>query len=414
MNNHSAGDQGIIRIAYGSIPKDGGTYTFYQNLRSGLLEHKIELYCVSIGKQECMLWNPRFADDGCISLANDIDDRKLQAQTFEEWSRSMGIQLVMPMNSIAMHCAIPHLSSDIRVISRVADAIDLGYKIATNNLNRLSKIVATTPKHVDDLSSKYSIDQNLIVLIPHGIDPKPYDLTSIQKSNHRSTIRLGFLGRLEHNQKGVLYLPSIVKNLVQAGVEHELYIAGAGFDEERLRRLLEEESMGSRVELVGRIEKTEIPDFLRDIDIFLFPSRFEGFGFTLIEAMMAGCVPVASEIAGLTSFIIQNGNTGILCPIGDTRAFADAIRHLSENRDLLEKMGKASALDARERFTQTRMVDEYYALINQVIKQPLAQNLPRNWADFEIPKFFSNTWRGWIPRPVKNLVRNLMHRNIYR
>lgn len=85
--NNGAGDQGIIRIAYGSIPKDGGTYTFYQHLRSGLIQRKIELYCVSTGVQECSLWNTKFADNGCISLTPNCDDRKLQAQAFDEWCK---------------------------------------------------------------------------------------------------------------------------------------------------------------------------------------------------------------------------------------------------------------------------------------------------------------------------------------
>ncbi len=55
-----------VVVAFGTVPKDGGTFTFYRNLRGPLLAHGIDLHCVSVGAREAKLWDRAFADDGCV------------------------------------------------------------------------------------------------------------------------------------------------------------------------------------------------------------------------------------------------------------------------------------------------------------------------------------------------------------
>jgi glycosyltransferase involved in cell wall biosynthesis len=401
-------ESGNIRIAYGSIPKDGGTFTFYRRLREGLPAHHIEMFCISTGRQECSLWNADYADDGCVRLLADCDDRKLQAQAFVEWCVKNGIHIVIPMNSVAIHCALPYLPSGVHVVSRVADGVDLGYRIATDGLTRLSKIIATTPRHKTDLVQKYAIDEKLITMIPHGIDPAPYDLVVSERKYHAPRIRLGFLGRLEHNQKGVLYLPKIVKSLAKARIDYVLRIAGTGIDERRLRKMLRQEIAEGKVEMVGRIRSQSVPDFLGSVDVFLFPSRFEGFGFVLLEALMAGCVPIVSEIHDLTDFIVIAGRTGCVCPIGDTKAFTHSVIRLANDRELLKQMSGEASSDARQRFNQERMVDDYVLLLNSLGTPP--DSGVADWADFQLPSVFRNSWHRYIPRPIKNFLRSFLYR----
>ena len=62
------------------------------------------------------------------------------------------------------------------------------------------------------------------------------------------------------------------------------------------------------------------------------PSRFEGFGFSLIEAMAAGCVPIVSRIHGVTDWIVEDGKTGFVCGIDKPREFAERLIQLSKDR----------------------------------------------------------------------------------
>ncbi len=118
-----------IKFAFGSVPKDGGTFTFYRNLRPCLMERGIDLQCVSVGKHDADLWDPAFVDDGCVLLAERETDVKTVAMAFSEWCISNHVAIFIGINSRAILSALPHLPRNIKVISRCANGFDHGYKI---------------------------------------------------------------------------------------------------------------------------------------------------------------------------------------------------------------------------------------------------------------------------------------------
>jgi len=74
----------MIKFAFGSVPKEGVTFTFYRNLRPALLEHGIDICCVSIGKARDELWDENYVDDGCVLLAPCRSVNK-RAMNFVQW-----------------------------------------------------------------------------------------------------------------------------------------------------------------------------------------------------------------------------------------------------------------------------------------------------------------------------------------
>lgn len=392
-----------IRVAYGSIPKDCGTFTFYRNLRESLAPRGIELYCVTVGAREALYWNPAFADDHCVLLAADSRDDCAQARAFVEWAGQERIQLLMPINSTALLAALPHLPAEIQAVMRCANAYEHGYRITVLGQKHAAAIVATTPRHTVDLLGRYGADKSKLTMIPHGIDPGPYD--DLPPRQRQEALTLGYLGRLEHRQKGALYLPGIVRELERRGVPFHLKIAGVGEHGPALERLLSASVARGAVEFVGRLTPREVPRFFAGIDLFLFPSRFEGFGFSLVEAMMAGCVPVVSRIAGITDFIICEGFTGLLCEIGDEPGFAEAIAGLHLDRDKLEECSAATAIAARGRFRSARMASDYATLFQQLVASPVPKPAPLPWSQFRLPEPLRPTWRSRVPKPVRRFLR---------
>lgn len=397
-----------ILVAFGSIPKDGGTFTFFRTIRPKLLEQRIDIRCVSIGKSEASLWDTAFVNEGCVLLAEDKTDIKNQVRAFTDWCTKAGVDVVMPINSVAMLSALPHLPEKIRVLSRCANAFDHGYKITVSCYSRLTAIVATAPRQVRDLTMKYGVENGRIRLIPNGIDPLRFDAAANKKRGVDQVLRLGFLGRLEHNQKGVLLLPEIVRILKRKGIVFKLSIAGKGVHGKALERNLKPFIAQKDVELMGPILPHAVPDFLGNIDVFLFPSRIEGCPNVLLEGIMAGCVPVASEIAGITDFIIRDGRTGFVCPMDNCEAFAERIADLASDRGRLQQMAAAAAADARERFSQTRAAKEYAQLIIEIMQTPPPTWTPRPWSEFQVDPAFKQTWRSYVPDSVKKEVGKMM------
>ncbi|RJP84256.1 MAG: glycosyltransferase [Desulfobacteraceae bacterium] len=399
-----------IMVAFGSVPKDGGTYTFYRTIRPKLLEHGIDMRCVTVGKAEAGLVEASFVDDGCVVLAETITDVKKQAMVFTEWCEKTGIDIVFAINSVAILSALPHLPEKIRVMARCANAFDHGYRITASCYDRLVRIVTTAPRHGRDLINDYNVQESRICMIPNGIDGDLFEEAAGNRRGEDAILRLGFLGRLEHNQKGVLFLPDILNRLHRQGVKFTCKIAGKGVHGKALADGLKGLIQKRIVEFVGPLSPDEVPGFLGGLDVYLFPSQFEGCPNALLEAIMAGCVPVVWLIEGITDFIIKDGLTGVICQMGDCDAFADKISMFAGDRSKLQSMSGAAARDARERFSQARVVADYARLIQDAMRTPPPIWGPVPWSSFRPDPAFAD-YRRWLsvfPGSLKRLIKNCL------
>lgn len=397
-----------IKLAFGSVPKDGGTFTFYKNIRPYLEQYNIEIYCVAVGKEQGKLWEDSYADEKCVLLASGTYNVKKQSKIFTKWCIKNSINMVMGINSEAILSAIPHLPNHIRVVSRCANAFDHGYKITMSGKERLEAIFAITPKLEKDLIISYKAPSQLVHLIPNGINPKPFNKASKVLRGNEKKLKLGFLGRLEHNQKGVLHIPHIANLLKEKDVEFELVIAGKGKHRELLEKELKFFIEDGSVKFLGALTADQVPYFFEHIDIYLFPSHFEGCPNALLEALMSGCVPIAWLIEGITDYIIKEGVTGYLHELGDYESIANTILALNNNRSKLNELSLNASKDARERFTPNLTAKAYAKVLKQVIEKPLIEYNIKSWSDFEIDENFFQKSDKWIPRAFKMFVKNKM------
>jgi len=396
-----------IKVAFGSVPKDGGTFTFYRNIRPALAARGIEIFCVTLGQPQSRLWEDAYADEGCVRLAATSLSMKTQAQVFTDWCEDEDIDCVMAINSEGILSAIPHLPAHVRVLSRCANAFDHGYRITMSGAERLVRIVALTPRLRDDLVADYGADPDKVVLIPNGIEAAKFEAASQSRRGTGEVLELGFLGRLEHNQKGVMYLPGIVAELEAKGVPFRLRIAGKGVDRDRLEEAMADSVAAGRVEFLGALTPADIPAFLGETDVYLFTSHFEGCPNALLEAMMAGCVPVCGLIDGITDYLVEHGRTGFIEELGDAAGFAGAVEKLHLDRDGLSKMAQDVGIEARVRYTDEVAADAYAALIGDVMAEPAPAWAPRPWDEFQPDPNFPNYWRNRIPEGVKSVLRKL-------
>jgi glycosyltransferase involved in cell wall biosynthesis len=260
-----------IRVAYGSVPKDGGTFTFYRNLRPALAALGVEMRCVSVGRAQNALVEPAFVDDGCVALAPGARSPKRQARAFADWCETEAIDVVLAINSEGILSALPHLPERIRVVARCANGFDQGYRVTMSGRERLARIVALVPRLRDDLVAGYRADPRAMALIPNGIAPEPFAAAAARRRGTGDRLEIGFLGRLEHNQKGVLHLPGIADALARRGVPFRLRIAGKGRHEPELRAGLAAHIRDGRVEMLGALGPAAVPDFLASVDAFASP-----------------------------------------------------------------------------------------------------------------------------------------------
>lgn len=115
--------------------------------------------------------------------------------------------------------------------------------------------------------------------------------------------------------------------------------------------------LAGRVFIAGAREKTEVAAWLSASDLFVLPSRFEGLPLALVEAMAAGCAPVATRVGGVPE-VISDESLGILVPAGDPSRLAEAIMALLEDGDRRAAIGRAAqrraeAFDVQACYAQT-------------------------------------------------------------
>lgn len=104
---------------------------------------------------------------------------------------------------------------------------------------------------------------------------------------------------------------------------------------------------GAGAEPLGRVTDEELADLYRGAAVYVDPTRYEGFGYGVLEAMASGTPVVASKVTSIPEVV---GDAGILCEPGSVDAFADAIRRVVDDSALREGM-RRRGLERAARFT---------------------------------------------------------------
>ena len=134
---------------------------------------------------------------------------------------------------------------------------------------------------------------------------------------------------------------------------------------EATRARVRERGIEGSVRFVG--SRTDVPDLLRASDLFVHPSREEGFSNAILEAMAAGLPVVACDVGGNPEAVVD-GETGRLVPSRNAAAFASAIAELLADPEKRKAMRKAGRHHATERFSLDRMVGEMESLYESLTR----------------------------------------------
>jgi glycogen synthase len=144
--------------------------------------------------------------------------------------------------------------------------------------------------------------------------------------------------------------------------------------------------------------------------MLIFPTRYEGVAWALLETMACGCVPIASRIEGTTDFVVDHGKNGLLCTVGKASEFTQAIAELAADRKRLESFSSAAANAVHNRFTLERVVRDHDNLLRHLLAQEPLAYTPILVAAIQAPNMAGPKWRKFVPQGVKNYVRTWAER----
>ena len=114
--------------------------------------------------------------------------------------------------------------------------------------------------------------------------------------------------------------------------------------------------------------RSDIPECLREFDVFCLSSWGEGIGGVVLEAMAAG-VPVVTAAAGGLDEVVQDGVNGILTPVRRSDALAEGILSILRDEDLARRLTEAGRRTVADSFSVDRMVEETLALYEDILSR---------------------------------------------
>lgn len=166
----------------------------------------------------------------------------------------------------------------------------------------------------NDLSRWHGVPEELIEVIPYAVDVGRFRHRPAERARLRAELGVSreqlamlFVGD-DFERKG---LDTVIEGLARSRSGAELWVVGADRDDDH-RSLAASLGVGERVRFLGWLPNDELPSWYSAADVFVLPSRQDGWGLTVIEAMAAGCVVVTSEYTGAHEIVEHRVNGYVL------------------------------------------------------------------------------------------------------
>lgn len=218
------------------------------------------------------------------------------------------------------------------------------YYSKANGIIAISACVAQSLVNVGIQSDKIEVihnpQTNNSISIEESVPPRKSGINGIPK--------LITIGRLIDQKDHISLLRSF--KLLNEILDSELFIIGDGKNRSKLLNYARELKVSDRVEFTGWVDDPS--KYLKSSDVFLLSSKYEGFGNVIVEAMSCGLPIISTDCPGGPREILEDGKYGVLVPVGDTRAMADAIYDMISDIDLYsyyreQSLKRAKAFDVR-------------------------------------------------------------------
>lgn len=217
------------------------------------------------------------------------------------------------------------------------------------------KFIGISDAVAEDIVSA-GIDRKKVVRVYNGIEPQKYDCARLKRYDENAIV-IGCVARIMPKLKGQdILLEAIKKVKNQHPKVMALFAGGVAenqqVDYEKLKNYVRDNLLEENVKFLGNVDN--IPEFLNGIDICVVPSRSEGFGLALVEAMAMGVPCIASNIAGPREIILNEG-IGKLFENGDSKSLSMKIEEVISEYDEIKKVAWDHKLKVRQNYSMECM-----------------------------------------------------------
>ena len=219
-----------------------------------------------------------------------------------------------------------------------------------------NELVANSNAALKDAEIHERFLPSVRTVIYNGIDVAEYEPTGPRAEGPLRLVTVGALSA----RKGQEYAIDALARLKGKGVDATLELVGSGPDEAMLRRKAAAEGIADLVDFAG--EQADPRPHLARADVFVLPSRQEGFSNALLEAMACALPVVATDVGGNSEALVH-GKGGCLVAAQDPAALATALGSMAADRQRLAAMGRFNRERVQELFSlnaSVRALSDWY------------------------------------------------------
>jgi len=381
----AAGGSARVKIGITCYPTYGGSGAVATELGIALAARGHEIHFISY-RQPFRL--PSFLPR---VFFHEVDVGRYPLFEFPPYDLALAVRMhevVRDRGLDLLHChyAIPHATSawiaremlrkegrDVSLITTLhgTDITIVGqdpsfHAITKFSIEKSDHITAVSDFLKDETFNAFGCDGCGVQVIPNFIDPALYDrrlypnVLKKQFNDGRSIVM-----HLS-NFRPVKRIRDVVRIFarVDESVPSVLVMVGDGPDRDAAEDEARKLGVQDSVSFLGKIDN--IAPLLASADLFLLPSQSESFGLAALEALASG-VPVVGTNAGGLPEVVRDGETGVLCGVGDVEGMARGAVGILSDRARWAQMSALAESDARERFSQNAIVAKYEALYTKAV-----------------------------------------------
>lgn len=319
--------------------------------------------------------------DVALLIINDGVDRNLLSTVCDRvevfhWPRRPGtgkLRLALRLNAWvrlrhpdAVHLHDPKLPGLLRGMDRKLVYTVHALGLSQRYLRPTVRQCAITDAVREDALRQYPAAD--VRVIPNGIDIDSIRRRDYERLPDGGRFRVVQSGRLDTATKGQDILVRTLGVLSRRGIR-DVYVdfIGEGADRGMLEELARQEGVADRVTFRGLMTRKEVYDAYADYDLMVHPSRFEGFGLIIAEAMAAG-LPVAVPVGGGPYEVIDRGHLGETFEPDDPESCADAVERVRADYPMALMRAELARSRASLSYSLKGMVDEYVRLYEELNK----------------------------------------------
>ena len=237
---------------------------------------------------------------------------------------------------------------------------------------RADLVITVSHAAADELVTHTAIPRERIRVVPNGVGLEIADDEAVDAARRQyelgETPYVFWVGSLEPRKNVGLLVEAFAHWAAHTDLPHFLVLAGpAGWVQDEASVLAPARRLGNRVRTIGRVGDPALTALYRGADLFAFPSRHEGFGIPVLEAMAQETPVLAADIAALREVA---AGAAVLRSSDDPEAWVAALDNLLHDDAEQSRLSKAGR-ERAQRFTWARCAEETRAVYREAIEMRL-------------------------------------------